>query len=86
MVKKFIIFILLGLSTLMVWMLWNMSTFYSKQINISNLITTNKIDFLSEEKTLSDLSKKEELILNLSESLKYKTISYQDSNLSLIHI
>tara|TARA_B100000212_G_C27385011_1_gene538973 strand:- start:18506 stop:20017 length:1512 start_codon:yes stop_codon:yes gene_type:complete len=82
MVKKFIIFILLGLSTLMVWMLWNMSTFYSKQINISNLITTNKIDFLSEEKTLSDLSKKEELILNLSESLKYKTISYQDSNYS----
>ena len=74
MVKKFIIFILLGLSTLMVWMLWNMSIFYSKQINISNLITTNKIDFLSKEKTLSDLSKKEELILNLSESLKYKTI------------
>ena len=82
MVKKFIIFISLGLSVLIIWMLWNMSSFYSKQINISNLNTSNNIDFLSKEKRLSDLSKKEELILNLSESLKYKTISYQDSNYS----
>ena len=82
MVKKFIIFISLGLSVLMVWMLWNMSSFYSKQINLSNLNTSNNIDFLSKEKRLSGLSAKEELILNLSESLKYKTISYQDSNYS----
>ena len=46
MVKKFIIFISLGLSILMVWMLWNMSSFYSKQINTSNLNTSNNIDFL----------------------------------------
>ena len=82
MVKKFIIFISLGLSVLMVWMLWNMSSFYSKQINLSNSNTSNNIDFLSEEMRLSGLSAKEELILNLSESLKYKTISYQDSNYS----
>ena len=82
MVKKFIIFISLGLSVLIIWMLWNMSSFYSKQINISNLNTSNNIDFLSQEKRLSGLSTKEELILNLSESLKYKTISYQDSNYS----
>ena len=80
MVKKFIIFISLGLSVLVVWMLWNMSSFYSKQINLSNLNTSNNIDFLSEEKRLSGLSAREQLILNLSESLKYKTISYQDSN------
>ena len=82
MVKKFIIFISLGLSVLIIWMLWNMSSFYSKQINISNLNTSNNIDFLYEKKSLSGSSKKEELILNLSESLKYKTISYQDSNYS----
>ena len=82
MVKKFIIFISLGLSVLIIWMLWNMSSFNSKQINISNLNTSNNIDFLSQEKRLSGLSTKEELILNLSESLKYKTISYQDSNYS----
>ena len=79
MVKKFIIFISFGLSVLAIWMLWNMSTFYSKQILISNSSISNNINFLSEDNSLSGITKKEKLILNLSESLKYKTISYQDS-------
>ena len=82
MVKKFIIFISLGLSVLMIWMLWNMSTFYSKQITISHSNISNDTNFLFEDKKLSGVSKNEELILNLSESLKYKTISFQDSNYS----
>ena len=77
MIKKFLLFITFSLSALLLWMIWNMSSFSSKQINI------DRIDFLNISKVDStftgyDPSKFTE---NLSEAIKYKTISYSDSSL-----
>ena len=78
MIKKFLLFITLSLSVLFVWMIFNMSSFSSKQINF------DKLDLLSIsilDSTITNYSDRR-FIDNLSESIKYKTISYQDSAFS----
>ena len=85
MIKKFLIFTILSLGLLFTWMFWNMSGFKSQQIDVALIepisihkITTDKdnSDYLTGD--LIDLSKKNP-IGNLSEAIKYKTISHQDS-------
>lgn len=65
MIKKFIIFIALCLLVLLIWMSNNLVNFTSKQITVD----ASKDVFISQD-----------AIENLSESISYKTISYDDSS------
>ena len=70
---------------LVTWMLWNMSQFTSKQINVLPIDHISLYNFDKNQNILDstniptiDLNKNIS-IQNLSEAIKYKTISYQDS-------
>tara|TARA_X000001036_G_scaffold425807_1_gene452472 strand:- start:974 stop:2473 length:1500 start_codon:yes stop_codon:yes gene_type:complete len=77
MIKKFLLFITISLSALLIWMIWNMSLFSSKQISIDS------IDFLNISRVDSTFIGYDPIKFteNLSEAIKYKTISYSDSSL-----
>ncbi len=66
MIKKFIIFVALCISGLLLWMSNNYINFSSKQIKVKP----------SQDVVIDT----ENAILNLSESITYKTISYEDSS------
>ncbi len=66
MIKKFIIFIVVCLLGLFIWMSNNMVNFTSKQINVKQ----TKDVFINSADALA----------NLSESITYKTVSYDDSS------
>ena len=66
MIKKFIIFVVLCISCLLLWMSNNYINFSSKQIKVKP----------SQDVAIDT----ENAILNLSESITYKTISYEDSS------
>ena len=85
MIKKFLIFTISSLGLLLIWMFWNMSEFKSQQIDVVLIDPapihklTGNIDSLGYSTgDLTGFSKKNS-IKNLSEAIKYKTISHQDS-------
>ena len=65
MVKKFFIFTGIFLGLLLLWMLWNIMQFSSRQIDFS----------IAEEIIIEDI----EAVKHLSNAITYKTISPQDS-------
>ena len=65
MVKKFFIFTGISLGLLLLWMLWNIMQFSSRQIDFS----------IAEEIIIEDI----EAVKHLSNAITYKTISPQDS-------
>ena len=85
MIKKFLIVTTLGLTILVTWMFWNMSQFSSKQIDVLPMdhislydIVENQNKLNHADTLLTSLSKNIS-VQNLSEAIKYRTISYQDS-------
>ena len=76
MIKRFLLFITFSLTALFLWMIWNMSLFSSKQIHVDRL---DLLDIYRSENMVKNYSPNK-FIDNLSESIKYKTISYEDSS------